>query len=227
MTYRPYGAGNVIKVGAIKPADKKDDEHPSPNLVEFLRTPPMMARVKVARFEQVERTHTKAFNAMLKILEEPPNYAKFVLLTNEFSKIPPTIRSRCIPIGCASEKDTSLPEIFQIFGGTNGLNESIRQHEQTYSKLWSILEESKGAPKGAAIGLSERTRALAEEFSKVSNGGTRGGQLEILRCISCWLLAKSPEKPRLAHHSVDAHRLIAGNASSGPIFDLLWARILD
>ena len=38
---------------------------------------------------------TGAFNALLKILEEPPEYLKFILATTETHKVPETIISRC------------------------------------------------------------------------------------------------------------------------------------
>lgn len=39
---------------------------------------------------------TGAFNALLKILEEPPSHVKFILATTEIDKVPETIRSRTL-----------------------------------------------------------------------------------------------------------------------------------
>jgi DNA polymerase-3 subunit gamma/tau len=65
------------------------------NLVEQVRIPPQVGKYKVYIIDEVHMLSASAFNAFLKTLEEPPDYAKFILATTEKHKIIPTILSRC------------------------------------------------------------------------------------------------------------------------------------
>ena len=57
---------------------------------------PVMGRFKVCMIDEVHMLTNHAFNAMLKTLEEPPDYLKFVLATTDPQKVPPTVLSRCL-----------------------------------------------------------------------------------------------------------------------------------
>lgn len=57
--------------------------------------PPNYAKTKVYIIDEVHMLTNEAFNALLKTLEEPPDYAYFILATTEFHKVPATIISRC------------------------------------------------------------------------------------------------------------------------------------
>jgi DNA polymerase-3 subunit gamma/tau len=57
---------------------------------------PANARFKVYMIDEVHMLSTHAFNAMLKTLEEPPEYVKFILATTDPQKVPPTVLSRCL-----------------------------------------------------------------------------------------------------------------------------------
>ncbi|MCD8328934.1 MAG: DNA polymerase III subunit gamma/tau [Ruminococcus sp.] len=56
---------------------------------------PEQTRYKVYIIDEVHMLSNNAFNALLKLLEEPPEHIKFILATTEVHKIPPTILSRC------------------------------------------------------------------------------------------------------------------------------------
>lgn len=56
---------------------------------------PVMARKRVYIVDEVHMLSTPAFNALLKILEEPPQHLMFILATTELAKMPATILSRC------------------------------------------------------------------------------------------------------------------------------------
>ncbi len=64
------------------------------NIVENINFPPRN-KYKIFIIDEVHMLSTAAFNALLKTLEEPPEYAVFVLCTTESHKIPETIISRC------------------------------------------------------------------------------------------------------------------------------------
>lgn len=57
---------------------------------------PVQGRFKVFMIDEVHMLTTTAFNAMLKTLEEPPPYLKFVLATTDPQKVPVTVLSRCL-----------------------------------------------------------------------------------------------------------------------------------
>ena len=57
---------------------------------------PVLGRFKVYMIDEVHMLSTTAFNAMLKTLEEPPDYVKFVLATTDPQKVPATVLSRCL-----------------------------------------------------------------------------------------------------------------------------------
>src|SRR5882757_822810 len=57
---------------------------------------PVDARVKVYTIDEVHMLTAHAFNAMLKTLEEPPDFVKFILATTDPQKIPVTVLSRCL-----------------------------------------------------------------------------------------------------------------------------------
>ncbi len=65
------------------------------DLIEFSRYGPVSAKYKIFIIDEVHMLSKQAFNALLKTLEEPPNYLKFIFATTEIKKIPITVVSRC------------------------------------------------------------------------------------------------------------------------------------
>lgn len=57
--------------------------------------PPQSSRYKIYIIDEVHMLSTSAFNALLKTIEEPPEYVIFIFATTETQKVPATIRSRC------------------------------------------------------------------------------------------------------------------------------------
>ena len=65
-------------------------------LLERAMYAPSSARFKVYMIDEVHQLSQHAFNAMLKTLEEPPEYVKFILATTDPQKVPMTVLSRCL-----------------------------------------------------------------------------------------------------------------------------------
>ncbi|AFL67805.1 DNA polymerase III subunit gamma/tau [Sulfurospirillum barnesii] len=63
-------------------------------LIESTKYKPSSARFKIFIIDEVHMLTTQAFNALLKTLEEPPSYVKFILATTDPLKLPATILSR-------------------------------------------------------------------------------------------------------------------------------------
>jgi len=57
--------------------------------------PPQSSRFKIYIIDEVHMLSTSAFNALLKTIEEPPEYIIFIFATTEIQKVPATIKSRC------------------------------------------------------------------------------------------------------------------------------------
>ncbi|MDC3179954.1 DNA polymerase III subunit gamma/tau [Candidatus Pelagibacter sp.] len=64
-------------------------------LIEFSRYRPTSSKYKIFIIDEVHMLSKQAFNALLKTLEEPPEYLKFIFATTEIKKIPVTVISRC------------------------------------------------------------------------------------------------------------------------------------
>lgn len=64
-------------------------------IIEKASYPPMQLRKKIYIIDEVHMLSKGAFNALLKIMEEPPAYMMFILATTDIHKVPETIMSRC------------------------------------------------------------------------------------------------------------------------------------
>lgn len=64
-------------------------------IIEKAQFRPTQAKYKIYIIDEVHMLSKGAFNALLKILEEPPEHVKFILATTEIHKVPDTILSRC------------------------------------------------------------------------------------------------------------------------------------
>ena len=86
--------GNNIDILEIDAASKTsvDDVR---ELIEFSRYKPTSAKYKIFICDEVHMFSKSAFAALLKTLEEPPSYLKFIFASTEVKKIPVTIISRC------------------------------------------------------------------------------------------------------------------------------------
>ena len=65
------------------------------DLKEYISYQPVLLRKKVVIIDEVHKLSNAAFNSLLKMLEEPPAYAIFILCTTEEEAIPKTVQSRC------------------------------------------------------------------------------------------------------------------------------------
>ena len=86
--------GSLVDVVEIDGASNNSVEQVR-DLQEVARFQPQLARFRIFIIDEVHMLSTSAFNALLKILEEPPPHVKFVFATTEPHKIPVTILSRC------------------------------------------------------------------------------------------------------------------------------------
>ncbi|HYA65865.1 MAG TPA: DNA polymerase III subunit gamma/tau, partial [Burkholderiaceae bacterium] len=77
-------------------------------LLERAAYAPSNARFKVYTIDEVHMLSAHAFNAMLKTLEEPPEYVKFILATTDPQKVPVTVLSRCLQFNLKQVVPTAI-----------------------------------------------------------------------------------------------------------------------
>lgn len=88
-------AGRDLDVLEVDAASHTGVDNVRDNIIQGARVSPSARKYKVFIIDEVHMLSTSAFNALLKLLEEPPVHAIFVLCTTESHKIPATIISRC------------------------------------------------------------------------------------------------------------------------------------
>ena len=120
------------------------------DLIEFSRYGPTSAKYKIFIIDEVHMLSKQAFNALLKTLEEPPPYLKFIFATTEIKKIPITVVSRCQRFDLSRIKSSELLDfIKKIKDKENG--------KVTDDALKLIVKISEGSVRDA---LSLLDRAL-------------------------------------------------------------------
>lgn len=116
---------------------------------------PAMSKYKVYIIDEVHMLSIGAFNALLKTLEEPPEYVIFILATTEPQKIPATIVSRCQRFDFKSISSNKMKECL----------ENIVEKEKIDiddSALQEIIDNSNGGMRDA-IGLLDQASAFCED----------------------------------------------------------------
>jgi DNA polymerase III subunit gamma/tau len=92
---RDIDAGRFVDYVELDAASNRGVEEIS-QLLDQSVYKPVVGRFKVYMIDEVHMLSNTAFNAMLKTLEEPPDYLKFVLATTDPQKVPVTVLSRCL-----------------------------------------------------------------------------------------------------------------------------------
>jgi len=88
-------AGHSIDMIEIDAASNTGVDNVRENIIENSRFNPVRSKYKVFIIDEVHMLSNQAFNALLKIMEEPPAHVIFILCTTEIHKVPLTIISRC------------------------------------------------------------------------------------------------------------------------------------
>lgn len=124
---------------------------------------PTRGRFKIYIIDEVHMLSAKAFNSMLKTLEEPPEHVKFILATTDPQKIPVTVLSRCLQFNL---KQIPSPVI------TGYLHQVLEKEKITgeSSALQLLARAAQGSMRDA---LSLLDQAIAHDAGKVTEAGVR------------------------------------------------------
>ncbi|NLC23067.1 MAG: DNA polymerase III subunit gamma/tau, partial [Oxalobacter sp.] len=119
---------------------------------------PTSARFKVYMIDEVHMLTAQAFNAMLKTLEEPPEYIKFILATTDPQKIPVTVLSRCLQFNLKQMPPLQIVEY---------LDQVLQQEKIAFEKpaLRLLAEGANGSMRDA---LSLTDQAISYTAGNVS-----------------------------------------------------------
>ena len=126
---------------------------------------PVQGRFKVFMIDEVHMLTNTAFNAMLKTLEEPPEYLKFVLATTDPQKVPVTVLSRCLQFNLRPMAPETVLEHLQ----------KVLQAEGFSADTQALRLLSRGARGSMRDALSLTDQAIA--FSGAS-ANSENGKLE-------------------------------------------------
>lgn len=162
---------------------------------------PAIVKKRVYIIDEVHMLSTSAFNALLKILEEPPEHLMFILATTELNKVPATILSRCqrhsfrrvsrdviaarLSYVAEQEKLPLMPDAAALLA---------RLADGSVRDGLSLLDQCSAAETISAdsillsMGLAENT-SVSEIFSYISQGDTSSA-LELFNTL--WQEGKTP-----------------------------------
>ena len=163
-------------------------------LIEFSRYAPSLAKFKVFIIDEVHMLSKQAFNALLKTLEEPPPYLKFIFATTEVKKIPITVISRCQRYDLSRVKSE---ELFQYLKKIS----KIEEKNVDDSALKLIVKISEGSVRDSlslldrAIISNNDDRLSLENVQKIFGYVDKSSYIDLLE-----LIFKGDEELVLKHY---------------------------
>jgi DNA polymerase III subunit gamma/tau len=124
---------------------------------------PVLGRFKVYMIDEVHMLSTTAFNAMLKTLEEPPEYLKFVLATTDPQKVPATVLSRCLQFNLRPMAPQTVQEHLV----------TVLRHEKIEAEPGALRLLARAARGSMRDALSLTDQAIAFGAGKLEEDGVR------------------------------------------------------
>ena len=116
---RDIDAGRFVDYTELDAASNRGVDEIA-QLLEQAVYKPVVGRFKVFMIDEVHMLTNTAFNAMLKTLEEPPDYLKFVLATTDPQKVPATVLSRCLQFNLRPmAPETVMEHLVRVLGIEN------------------------------------------------------------------------------------------------------------
>ncbi|MGV3651525.1 MAG: DNA polymerase III subunit gamma/tau [Devosia sp.] len=158
------------------------------------RTPPMSAPYKVFIIDEVHMLSNSAFNGLLKTLEGPPPYVKFIFAPTEIRKVPVTILSRCMRFDLRRVTPEVMTGHLETLLGREGLSFEpealsmiVRAGEGSVRDNLSLLDQAISHGDGAVtastvkamLGLGDRARTI--DLFAALMAGDAGAALSGLR----------------------------------------------
>ena len=141
---------DLIEVDAASKTKVEDTR----DLLERVHYMPTQGRYKVYLIDEVHMLSNHSFNSLLKTLEEPPAYVKFLLATTDPQKIPPTVSSRCLQLNLKPIADKTIAHYLEQV-----LSEEQIEFEQP--ALLAIAKQAAGSIRDA-LSLTDQSIAFTD-----------------------------------------------------------------
>ena len=161
------------------------------DLIEKIQFSPVASGAKVYVIDEAHMLTKEAFNALLKTLEEPPEYAFFILCTTELHKVPATIQSRCQCFPFHRIRTEDIVRRLQYIADSEKIvidREALRavaEHAQGGLRdAISLMDQLRSLPKITLPDVSSRTglsgqEAIAPTIQAIASDD-RGALIEIV-----------------------------------------------
>lgn len=203
-------SGKTVDYVEIDAASHTGVDNIKDEIISKALYPPSQLRKKIYVIDEVHMLSKGAFNALLKIMEEPPEYLVFILATTEIHKVPDTIISRCqvfqfkqLPVVdiatrlayiAEQEHITYEPEALALIAklANGGVRDAIKYLEQL-SMIGNITVEAVTTFLGVVsqatlqellnLIVTKQSDALAQFLDKLAGDG-----VDLLQCIKDLLL---------------------------------------
>lgn len=165
-------------------------------IIDSVKYAPASAPYKVYVIDEVHMLSTAAFNGLLKTLEEPPPYVKFIFATTEIRKVPVTILSRCMRFDLRRITPEIMTAYLETILGQEGISFEpealamiVRAGEGSARDNLSLLDQAIAHGNGtvtaatvkAMLGLGDRARII-DLFEELM-GGRIGDAIETMRAL--------------------------------------------
>ncbi|MEG1416200.1 MAG: DNA polymerase III subunit gamma/tau [Clostridium sp.] len=146
-------AGTLLDIVEMDAASNRKLEN-ALDIIETVKYPPTSANYKVYIIDEVHMLTTQAFNALLKTIEEPPEYVIFILATTDPQKVPATILSRCQRFDFKRIKtDDAFSRLKHIIDMKGVYAED--------NALWAIAKVSEGA-RGECLSILDQAISMGD-----------------------------------------------------------------
>lgn len=133
------------------------------DLIERAAYKPTVGRFKVFMIDEAHQLTKDAFNALLKTLEEPPDYLKFVLATTDPEKMLPTVLSRCLQFNLRAMAPRTVAEHLA----------RVLQAEGVAAEPGALAQLSRAARGSMRDALSLTDQAIAYGGGRLEEAGVR------------------------------------------------------
>ncbi|MGV8833545.1 MAG: DNA polymerase III subunit gamma/tau [Devosia sp.] len=165
-------------------------------IIDSVKYAPSSAPYKVYVIDEVHMLSTAAFNGLLKTLEEPPPYVKFIFATTEIRKVPVTILSRCMRFDLRRITPEIMTAYLESILSQEGITFEpealamiVRAGEGSARDNLSLLDQAIAHGNGtvtaatvkAMLGLGDRARII-DLFEELM-GGRIGEAIETMRSL--------------------------------------------
>lgn len=132
LSITDYSHQDVIEMDAASRTGVGDIRE----IIDSIAYNPVSAKYKIYIIDEVHMLSNSAFNALLKTLEEPPKYVKFIFATTEIKKVPITILSRCQRFDLKRLSQDEMSKHIDSILGKEGYktNDQINQTIAKYSE---------------------------------------------------------------------------------------------